>query len=281
MPTLYLVGTPIGNLEDISLRALRILNQVDLIAAEDTRKTGRLLKHYDIETPLTSYHDFSKQAKVDRLIGELENKDVALVSDAGMPGLSDPGYRLVKAAIDAGFKVEPIPGPSAVVTALVSSGLPTDRYEYLGFFPRQSSSRLALLQDVASSTSTLVVFEAPHRLLQFLEEAYQVLGDRRICIAREVTKLHEEFWRGSIKQALAHFSERTIKGELTIVVEGDPTLFNQYGIILVNPEKHPHVKADLGQAFIDWVLSEKGQQVIGDFQIKGNQAFFPNAGGQS
>ena len=220
MPTLFLVGTPIGNLEDISLRALRILKEVGLIAAEDTRKTGRLLKHYDINTSLISFHDYSSQEKVNKLVNELVSQDVALVSDAGMPGLSDPGYRLVRAAIDAGVQVEPIPGPSAAVAALVSSGLPTDRYLYLGFLPRQSSGRRAALEEISRAPYTLLFFEAPHRLIDFLEDALQILGDRQVCCAREITKLHEEIWRSSLSQALAHFKQATIKGEITLVISG-------------------------------------------------------------
>ena len=221
MPTLYLVGTPIGNLEDISLRALRVLNEVGLIAAEDTRRTGRLLKHYDIQTSLISFHEYSGPQKINKLIQELERTDVALVSDAGMPGLSDPGFRLVRAAVDAGVRVEPIPGPSAAVAALVSSGLPTDRFLYLGFLPRQSKSRRAALKEISGAPYTLVIYVAPHRLLDFLEEALEVLGDRQLCIGREITKLHEELWRGSLSQALAKFSQRAIKGEITVVIAGD------------------------------------------------------------
>lgn len=220
MPTLYLVGTPIGNLEDISLRALRVLNEVGLIAAEDTRRTGRLLKHYEIRTSLTSFHEYSGPEKISKLIQELERTDIALVSDAGMPGLSDPGFRLVRAAVDSGVRVEPIPGPSAAVAALVSSGLPTDRFLYLGFLPRQSTSRRAALKEISSAPYTLVLYVAPHRLLEFLDEGLKALGDRQLCIGREITKLHEEFWRGSFSQALADFSQRAIKGEITAVIAG-------------------------------------------------------------
>ncbi len=220
MPTLYLVGTPIGNLEDISLRALRVLNEVGLIAAEDTRRTGRLLKHYDIETSLISFHEYSGPEKINNLFQELERTDVALVSDAGMPGLSDPGFRLVRAAVDSGVRVEPIPGPSAAVAALVSSGLPTDKFLYLGFLPRQSTSRRAALKEISGAPYTLVIYVAPHRLLDFLEEALHVLGDRQLCIGREITKLHEELWRGSLSQALADFGQRAIKGEITVVIAG-------------------------------------------------------------
>ncbi|MBM4467235.1 MAG: 16S rRNA (cytidine(1402)-2'-O)-methyltransferase [Chloroflexi bacterium] len=220
MGTLYVVGTPIGNLEDMSLRALRILGEVALIAAEDTRKTRKLLTHFKIETPLTSYHEHSKLARLDELLSTLQHKDVALVSEAGMPGLSDPGYELIKAAIAQGIPVVPVPGPSALITALVVSGLPTDSFLYLGFLPRRQQERLQLLASVARERHTLVAFEAPHRLLASLADLKDVLGDRRIALARELTKLHEEIWRGSIGQALAHFEENPPRGEFTLVIEG-------------------------------------------------------------
>jgi len=218
--TLYVVGTPIGNLEDMSLRALRILGEVDLIAAEDTRKTRKLLTRFKIETPLTSYHEHSKLTRLDELLGTLQNKDVALVSEAGMPGLSDPGYELIQAAIAQGIPVVPVPGPSALITALVVSGLPTDSFLYLGFLPRRQKDRRQLLASVAGERHTLVAFEAPHRLLSSLTDLKEVLGDRRMAIARELTKLHEEVWRGSVSQALAHFEENPPRGEFTLVIEG-------------------------------------------------------------
>lgn len=220
MGTLYIVGTPIGNLEDVSLRALRILGEVDLIAAEDTRRTRKLLTHYGIETPLTSYHEHNKLTKLDELLSALQQKDVALVSEAGMPGLSDPGYELVKAAIARGIPVVPVPGPSALITALVVSGLPTDSFLYLGFLPRRQKERRQLLASVAGERHTLVAFEAPHRLRASLADLKDVLGDRRIALARELTKVYEEVWRGSVSQALAHFEENPPRGEFTLVIEG-------------------------------------------------------------
>jgi 16S rRNA (cytidine1402-2'-O)-methyltransferase len=217
---LYVVGTPIGNLEDISLRALRILSEVDLIAAEDTRKTRKLLTHFKIETPLTSYHQHSKLTKLEELFSTLQYKDVALVSEAGMPGLSDPGYELIKAAIARGIPVVPVPGPSALITALVVSGLPTDSFLYLGFLPRRQKERRQLLASLAGERRTLVAFEAPHRLFASLADLKDVLGDRRIALARELTKVHEEVWRGSVSQALAHFEENPPRGEFTLVIEG-------------------------------------------------------------
>lgn len=234
MPVLYLIGTPIGNLEDISLRALRLLKEVNLIAAEDTRVTGRLLRHFDISTPLVSFHEFSGHKHVDKLIAKLAAGDVALVSDAGMPGLSDPGYRLVKAAIDAGYRIIPVPGPSAVIAALVSSGLPADRYLFLGFLPRQQKARRAALQTVANLPFTLVFYEAPHRLLNLLQDIISTLGDRDLCVARELTKMFEETWRGSASEAIGHFRQGQIRGEITLVVSGasaDQTIWGEAEVL--------------------------------------------------
>lgn len=220
MGILYVVGTPIGNLEDISLRALRVLGEVNLIAAEDTRRTQKLLTHYGIKTPLTSYHEHNKLTKLDELIRTLREKDVALVSEAGMPGLSDPGYELIKTAIAQGIPVVAVPGPSALITALVVSGLPTDSFLYLGFLPRRRKERRQLLTSVAGEKRTLVAFEAPHRLLSCLADLKEVLGDRHIALARELTKLHEEVWRGSVSNALAHFTANPPRGEFTLVIAG-------------------------------------------------------------
>jgi 16S rRNA (cytidine1402-2'-O)-methyltransferase len=223
MPILYLVGTPIGNLEDITLRALRILSEVGLIAAEDTRTTGRLLKHFDIMTPMASYHDYSSPDRIASLVDKLNTSDVAIVSEAGMPGLSDPGYRLVQAAIEAGIPVVPIPGPSAAVAALVASGIAGDRFLFLGFLPRRSNSRRDALAEVAGLPYTLVLYEAPHRLLNTLDDILAVIGDRQLSIGRELTKMHEEIWRGRTSQALGDFSLGRIRGEITLVIEGATT----------------------------------------------------------
>ncbi|MBI4302681.1 MAG: 16S rRNA (cytidine(1402)-2'-O)-methyltransferase [Chloroflexi bacterium] len=218
MGTLYLVATPIGNLKDISLRALDLLGKVELIAAEDTRKTRRLLTAYGIKTPLTSYHDFSKPGKVEYLLKVLTDGDVALVSEAGMPGISDPGYELIVAAIERGFPVAPIPGPSALVAAVAVSGLPSHQFLYLGFLPRKTGARRRLLQSVADQPRTLVAFESPHRLQATLSDVVEVLGDRRLAVCRELTKLHEEVFRGRASEALEHFHE--LRGEFTLVIEG-------------------------------------------------------------
>ncbi len=220
MPTLYLVGTPIGNLEDISLRALRILKEVSLIAAEDTRVSGRLLKHYNITTPMVSFHEHSNRERITELVHKLSLIDVALISDAGMPALSDPGFRLVKAAIDAGINVVPIPGASAPVAALVTSGLPTDAFLFLGFLPRQSVARRNSLSRLVDVPYTLVIFESPHRIQALLVDIKDVLGDRMLSISRELTKLYEETWRGKVSGALDYFDESRVRGEFTIVVSG-------------------------------------------------------------
>ena len=218
MPALYVIATPIGNLEDISLRALRLLREVKLIAAEDTRTTRRLLTAYDIKTPLTSYHEHSKRAKLDYLLDYLEKEDLALVSEAGMPGLSDPGYELIVAAIGCGISVIPIPGASAVITALVVSGLPTDQFVYVGFLPRRKGQRQRLLNSIAEERRTVVAFETRHRLTEVLNEIEEILGDRRLCVCRELTKVHEEIFRGRVSQAREHFAEP--RGEFSLVIEG-------------------------------------------------------------
>ena len=220
MGTLYLVATPIGNLEDISARALRILAQVRLIAAEDTRHTGKLLEYFKIHTPLTSYHEHNKLVKLDHILSVLEQGDVALVSDAGTPVLNDPGLELVRAVLDSGYTVSPIPGPSAPLAALIASGLPTDAFLYLGYLPRKAGERQKLLAGIQDLPFTLIFLEAPHRLLAALQDLVSVLGDRQISVARELTKLHEELYRGSISQALAHFSAQPPRGEFTLVLAG-------------------------------------------------------------
>jgi len=218
MPILYVVATPIGNLEDISLRALRVLREVKLIAAEDTRKTRRLLNAYNIETPLTSYHEHSKRAKLDYLLSYLQKEDLALVSEAGMPGLSDPGYDLIVAAIERGISVVPVPGSSAVITALVVSGLPTDQFVYVGFLPRRKGQRQRLLSSISDESRTIVAFEAPHRLREALTDIEEILGNRRVSVCRELTKVHEEVFRGRVSQAREHFAEP--RGEVSLVIEG-------------------------------------------------------------
>lgn len=220
--TLYVVGTPIGNLEDMSFRAVRVLQTVDVIAAEDTRHTGKLLHHFQIQTPQISYHDHNRIRRIPELLERLQQgQQIALVSDAGMPGISDPGYDLVLACREAGILVVPIPGPSAVITALSAAGLPTDRFAFEGFLPAKGQERRDRLEAIKAESRTLVFYEAPHRLRQTLQDLATLLGDDRpITLARELTKLHEEFWRGTIATALDHYSQREPQGEYTLVVAG-------------------------------------------------------------
>jgi 16S rRNA (cytidine1402-2'-O)-methyltransferase len=221
MSTLYLVATPIGNLEDITLRALRILREAPVIAAEDTRHTRKLLNHFGVATPTISYHEHSGPAGLQAMLERLAQGDVALVSDAGTPLISDPGQDLVQAALQAGHTIVPIPGPSALITALIASGLPSDQFTYLGFLPRRAAERRATLEQVRDDRRTLVLYEAPHRLHACLDDLYAILGDRQACLARELTKLHEEFQRGPLSQLLAKAQdESSARGEYTIVVAG-------------------------------------------------------------
>ena len=218
MAALYVVATPIGNLEDVTLRALRVLREVKLIAAEDTRTTRRLLNTYDIRTALTSYHEHSRRSKLDYLLNYLEREDLALVSEAGTPGLSDPGYELIVAAAERGVSVVPIPGASAVVTALVVSGLPTDQFLYVGFLPRRKGQRQRLLAAIVDEPRTIVAFETPHRLSGALSDIEETLGNRRLALCCELTKIHEQIFRGRVSQAREHFVEP--RGEFTLVIEG-------------------------------------------------------------
>lgn len=223
MSILYLVGTPIGNLEDITLRAIRILQEVDLIAAEDTRRTGKLLQHLQIQTPQISYHEHNRDFRTVDLIARLQQgTQIALVTDAGMPSISDPGVELVQAAIAHNITVVPIPGGTAVISALAASGMPTERFIFEGFLPSKESERQARLELLRSETKTVVLYEAPHRLLKTLYDLSEAVGEvREIVLARELTKIHEEFWRGNIGEAIAMYTnERQPKGEYTLVLKG-------------------------------------------------------------
>lgn len=216
---LYLVGTPIGNLEDITLRALRTLKEADLIACEDTRQTQKLLNHYDIRTPTISYHEHNEIVRAAELVLELEQgMKVALVADAGMPAISDPGHHLISLALRHGIPVVPVPGVSAFVAALVASGLPSDAFRFVGFLPARRTPRRKALKEMSANTGTLIFFEAPRRLRETLHDLFDLLGDRQVVIAREVTKVHEEFLRGHLSQVLAELKDREIKGELTLLV---------------------------------------------------------------
>jgi 16S rRNA (cytidine1402-2'-O)-methyltransferase len=221
---LYIVATPIGNLEDITLRAIETLKSADYIAAEDTRHSGILLKKYGVSTPTISFHAWSDRRKLDQILGLLrEGKNVALISDAGTPGISDPGYVLVNAAIEEGIAVVPIPGPAAFLTALMASGLPTNQFLYLGFLPMKKG-RQTLLESFASEERTIVFYESPHRIIRTLDDLAARYPSRRIVLARELTKIHEDFFRGTAEEATAHlrkkFGEGKVKGEIVVMIGG-------------------------------------------------------------
>lgn len=225
---LYLCATPIGNLEDITFRALRILKTVDLIAAEDTRHTLKLLKYYDINTATTSYHKYNIKQKTSLLINKLNTGiNIALVSDAGLPGISDPGSELVKEAIKEDIQVIPIPGPSALTTALVASGLNTDAFYYCGFIPVKSGSRKKYFESLENIKDTLIFYEAPHRLVDSLKDMLVIFGDRTICVARELTKKFEEFYRGSISEVISYYESKGVKGEITLLISGKQDIDTQ------------------------------------------------------
>jgi len=220
---LYLVGTPIGNLEDITFRALRTLREVDVIACEDTRHTQQLLNHYDVKTPTVSYHEQNEMTRAPELVIQLEQgSHIALISDAGMPVISDPGYRLVNLAIRHNIAVVPVPGASAFVAALAAAGLPVDKFRFFGFLPRRKLARRKALEELKGVTKTLVFYEAPHRTLDMLEDIHQILGDPPVVVAREVTKIHEEFLRGSAAEVLAQMKKRPVRGEITVLVGPHP-----------------------------------------------------------
>lgn len=218
---LYIVATPIGNLEDITLRALRVLKEVDVIAAEDTRHTQILLNHYAIQTPLTSYHEHNERTKAEALVKRLlQGEDMALVSDAGTPSISDPGFRLVVQAVRAGIQIIPLPGASALTAVLSASGLPTDRVVFEGFLPAKKKQRREKLQALRDEARTLVFYEAPHRLTEALDDVHELLGDREAVLAREVSKVHEEFLRGRVSELIRVLRRREIRGEVTLIISG-------------------------------------------------------------
>src|ERR1051325_1372924 len=239
---LYLVATPIGHLADITHRALQVLNDVDLIACEDTRHTHKLLNHYGITTKTISYHEHNEQQRATELIDRLkQGTNIALVSDAGTPSISDPGFRLVRAAIENDIPIVPIPGPSALITALIAAGLPTDEFFFAGFLPARANARRTRLSEVQSVPGTLIFYEAPHRLAETLKDAYEILGEREAVVARELTKLHEEIRRGRLSEVTADYADRThIRGEIGLLLDRNvigaaatqtvsiATLVNQY-----------------------------------------------------
>jgi len=218
---LYLCGTPIGNLEDLTLRAIRILTEVDLIACEDTRQTIKLLNHLNLSKKMISYHEHNEKKRTDELVNLLlQGKKIALVSDAGTPAISDPGSEIVQKAIENSIRVIPIPGPSAFLLAVVCSGFDSSSFIFSGFLPKERNKRMAILEKIKNEERTTIIYESPHRLKNTLLEMNEILATRKICIARELTKKFEEFWRGSISDGLLYFSERQPKGEFCLVIEG-------------------------------------------------------------
>jgi len=220
--TLYVVSTPIGNLEDLTYRAVRVLSEVDIVACEDTRHSQKLLHHYGIKTKTISYHEHNERDRAGELLTSLNSGlDVAIVSDAGTPGISDPGFRVVRMALEAGLRVVPIPGPTALVSALVASGLPSDEFFFAGFLPARSGARRTRLAELAAIPSTLVFYEAPHRIIASLEDAREILGEREAVVARELTKLHEEILRGRLSELLDKFSQaaQEPRGEMVVVID--------------------------------------------------------------
>ena len=233
---LYVVGTPIGNLDDLTFRSLATLKKVALIAAEDTRHTGKLLQHFDISTPQISYHEHNRLSRLDELLNILsQGQDIALVTDAGMPGISDPGYELIKACIEAKIEVVPIPGVTAVITALAVSGLPTERFCFEGFLPGKEKLRQERLESLKTETRTMVFYEAPHKLIKTLEDLRETFGPtRKIVLGRELTKLYEEIWRGTVAEAInLYLANKSPKGEFTIVVMGN----NRFDTIQLSDEE--------------------------------------------
>ncbi len=238
---LYIVSTPIGNLEDITLRAIRILKDVDLIAAEDTRHTGILLRHFGISTPLTSYFEGNELKKREFILSRLnEGKDVALVSDAGTPGISDPGFRLIQLAIQNQIPLIPIPGPSAVITALSVAGLPTDAFLFKGFLPHKSKRRRDLLKELEEVRETLVFYESPHRVSETLRDILEILGDREMVLTRELTKVYEEILRGKVSEIRDQIKDRKLRGEITLVISGK----TRKPLPTFSPQPHPSRRED-------------------------------------
>ena len=218
---LYVVSTPIGNLEDITLRAIRVLKEVGIVAAEDTRHTKHLFNHYQINTILTSYHDFNKEEKAELLISRMkEGTDVALVSDAGTPGISDPGYLLIKRSIEEGIDIAPVPGPSSPIAALSVSGLPTDAFIFEGFLPRKKGQRAKRIDSLKDDRRTIIFFESPYRIVKTLEDIESIMGNRRIAIVREITKIYEEVIRGTVPEVKKRIGNKKVRGEITLIIEG-------------------------------------------------------------
>ena len=241
---LYICPTPLGNLEDITLRTLRILREVDIIACEDTRHSLRLLNHYEIRKPLTSYHEHNIREKGPELIRKLlDGKNIALISDAGMPGISDPGEDLIKLAIEESVEVVGLPGPTASILALVVSGLTTDKFVFEGFLPSKKKDRTKVLEELMDEKRTIILYESPHRIINSLEDMLNILGNRRLGIGRELTKLYEEIFRGNIKDALERYSQNVVKGEFVIILEGNKEVKKNH--VNIEEELKKHIKNGL------------------------------------
>lgn len=268
--TLYIVSTPIGNLEDITLRALNVLKNVRIIAAEDTRHTQKLLHRYDIHTHQTSYHDHNKEEKGEILISKLhEGNDVALVSDAGTPGISDPGYYLIKRAIEENIKIIPIPGPTASIAALSISGLPTDAFVFEGFLPAKKTARQKRLKEISTERRTIIVFEAPHRALSTLKDILEIFGDRKIVLTRELTKIFEEVIRGRVSDVIARIEGRRLKGEVTLIVEGSVDKAEETEAEI--PDLREYLKMLIGEKGLS--LKDAVSKVSHDLNIPRNRVY--------
>lgn len=269
---LYLVATPIGNLEDITYRAIRLLKEVDLIAAEDTRQTKKLLKHYQILTPVTSFHQYNEENKSWDLIAKIKTgTSLALVTDAGMPGISDPGYRLVVQAWTEGVEVIPVPGPTALISALVVSGMTTDRFVFEGFLPRKRSARQKRIQELFLESRTLIFYEVPHRLLKTLEDILTIMGAaRQVMVARELTKKFEEKRRGSVEEVLAHFQNNPPKGEIVLVIQGNKNTLDidTQGFLEMSIIEHLEMLIEAG-----WTKKQAIKEVASQRNLPKNQVY--------
>jgi len=272
--TLYVVPTPIGNLEDLTIRSLNILKTVDLIGAEDTRNTRKLLSHYEVHCPLTSYHEHSDQSKLDYLVSELKNgKQVAIVSDAGMPGISDPGTVLIQRAIEEDINVVVLPGANAALCALVGSGLPTDQFYFYGFLPRKNKERKQAWDELLKQKSTIILYESPYRLVDTLKELKEHLGNRRMAVARELTKKFEEYIRGSVDEVLEWAKTGIIKGEFCLVVEGsDDIILNDtewWKELTINEHVDHYIESEqlMSKEAIKKVAKDRGLQKRDIYQI--------------
>jgi 16S rRNA (cytidine1402-2'-O)-methyltransferase len=270
-PGLYVVATPIGNLEDITLRALRVLREADLIACEDTRHTQKLLNHFEIKTPTRSYHEHNESARAQELIARIQKGErIALVSDAGMPGISDPGEQVIRAALESGLSVVVVPGASALLTGLVASGLPTESFRFIGFLPPRSGERRSTLETLRDAGETLVFYEAPHRIRETLADLQAAFGpERRIALARELTKIHEEFLRGSVAQVSAEIASRAVKkGEMTLIVAGKPQ-----GAAIAPPQRN--LAQRMRELMTSESLDEKAalKQVAKEFALPKSEAY--------